>query len=150
MRQLHVFAGLVVLILGTLIVTRVLPDGGEDSGIFIADPIDCIVGVDVPRRLTNPARIDHAGVLEKTPSMREMRRKRIAPDSAEGIILRAQAESLVTEACTVVMHKLGHDSIWKRIARRDGQPVPDVTREVLARIHPDPTESPAEAEVASH
>lgn len=148
MRQLHVFAGFIVLVLATLVVARVLSNGDEEAGVFIADPIDCVVGVDVPRRLTNPARIDHPAVLEKTPQMREMRRRRIAPESAEGIILRAEGEGLVREACMAVMHKLGHDSIWKRISRRDGAPVPDVTREVTARITPDPSEPAPEVHAA--
>ncbi len=146
MRHLHVFAGFVVLVLATLVVTRAVSNEDEDTSAFIADPVDCIAGVDVPRRLSNPARIDHPAVLEKTPPLRELRRRRIAPDSAEGIILRAQGETLVAEACTAVMNKLGHDSIWKRITRRDGVPVPDVTRDVLARIVPDPTEIGAQAD----
>lgn len=136
MNRVYVIAAIVGLVLTSLLAARIAGGGDESDPAYIADPADCIVGLDQPRRLTHPARIDYPRVLAHTPPMREMRRKNIPPGSAEGIVLRVAAERLVAELCAALMVEHGHDSVWKRIARRDGAPIPDLTVLALLRLPP--------------
>lgn len=137
MNRFHAIATAVALVLAALLASWFATGrDGEDSP-FVADPADCIVGLDQPRRLTRPARIDYPLVLEQTPQLRELRRKRIPPDSARGIVLRSEGAAFVAETCAVVMGKLGYDSVWKRISRKDGAAIPDITEYVLVLIDPE-------------
>ena len=124
-------------------------DGDDGLALYVADPVDCVVGLDQPRQLQNPAHVDHPRALEATPPVREMRRRRIDPDSAEGIILRSRGEGLVRQACQVVMDEEGFDSVWRRIRRRDGVPIPDVTARVIARVEVEADPPALEAAAAS-
>lgn len=139
MNRTRSIAAIVGVVLTSLLAVRIAGSGEDSDPLYIADPADCIVGLDEPRRLTNPARLDYPRVLAHTPPVREMRRKNIHPSSAEGTVLRVAGERQVAEICASLMGELGHDSVWKRIARRDGVAVPDLT--LLALLHLPPIEA---------
>ena len=107
---------------------------GSDESEYVADAVDSICGLDDPRKLSHPAVVDHSSLMDVTPFIRRLRRERIDPKSAEGIVLTTKAQGLVRQKCGEVMREAGHCSIWRRIRRRDGRPIPDVTALVRKRI----------------
>jgi hypothetical protein len=66
--------------------------------------------------------------------MRDLVRRGIKPNSAEGQILHQRAVDRVRRASSLVMQRKAHCSIWKRISHRDGRAVVDRTSEVLASL----------------
>ena len=101
---------------------------------WVANSGDCICGVSDLHKVSNPAVVDFSALLDATPQIQEMKKKKIAPDSVQGKALRQKAESLVVRKCEVVRSQRGHCGVWKGIRHKDGRAIPDVTLEVLAAI----------------
>lgn len=104
----------------------------DNTSGWIGNRVDCICGLDDPRLLSHPARIDHARCLGATPELKKMRDENIDPLSPRGIQLTAQAVDRVRNAAEEVRTQHGHCSVWKQIHHRDGRIVPDRTAEVIA------------------
>ena len=96
---------------------------------------DNICGLTNPRQLTQPARVDYRIVLAATPEMKDLERRGIAPNSAEGQILRQRAVDRVRRVGSKLMRRSGHCSLWKRISHRDGRQVPDLTSTLIASLN---------------
>lgn len=94
---------------------------------YVVVRTDSICGLDDPRQLTRPARVDHAKLIALTPQMKLMKRERINPNSARGIHLRTEAAKLVSKACDKVRKEKRFCSVWKKIRRRDGKKIADIT-----------------------
>jgi hypothetical protein len=113
--------------LTTMTVLRAGAIESETTPAWIANPGDCICGLDDPRLVSNPALVDYARVLNATPEMKKMRDKGIDPNSPAGIQLKSQATDRVRGAADKVRAQNGYCSVWKAIRHRDGRVVPDVT-----------------------
>ena len=108
---------------GPLMASR---DDGRGTD-FILDNRDNICGLDDPRQLTRPARVDHAKLIALTPHMQRMKREKINPASAKGIQLRTEAAKVVSRACEKIRGQKKYCSVWKKIRRRDGKKIADIT-----------------------
>jgi len=107
--------------------------GGRDDGRgtpYHVSKADNICGLDEPRQLTNPASVNYSALLDETPEMKEITKKKIDPTSSEGITLTAKARSRVLSACESVRQSGGYCSVWKSIRRRDKKAISDVTDSV--------------------
>ena len=71
-------------------VASVAFDDGRGTD-YIVVKTDNICGLEDPRQLTRPARVDHAKLIALTPQMQLMKREKINPNSARGIHLRTEA-----------------------------------------------------------
>ena len=107
---------------------------------YVVDKTKNICGIDEPRALSNPAKIDYDAVLEATDEVKEIKRKRIDPDSAKGIKLMTEARRKVLAACELVRSDEMYCSVWKDIKRRDKTPIDDVTEKVKAKLADDEEE----------
>lgn len=101
---------------------------------WIAREADNICGISSLKRVTNPARVSYEVLLDATPQVREMKRKGVDPDSAEGQALRKDARTLITKASELVRKANGYCSVWKAIHHTDGRAIPDITALVLQRF----------------
>jgi hypothetical protein len=117
--------------------STVLALGTEDDGRgtpYRVDKDDNICGLDEPRQLSKPAKVDYAALVDETPEFKEIVSKGIDKASAKGIELMSKARRRVLTACETVRGNKGNCSVWKKIARRDGKAVDDLTTEVKAEI----------------
>lgn len=110
-----------------------LPDDGRGTP-FVVLKADNICGLDEPRQITTPAKVDYDALLEETTEVKELKRNGIDPASSKGITLMTKARSRVLKACETVRTELGYDSIWKSITRRDSRAIPDATDSVKAKL----------------
>lgn len=111
------------------------PIGDDGRGTpYKVSRADSICGLDEPRALSNPAKVDYDAVLAATDEVKEIKKKRIDPDSAKGIKLMTEARRKVLAACETVRTDQGYCSIWKQISRRDRTPIDDVTAKVKAEL----------------
>lgn len=99
----------------------------EASTPWIVDRADNICGLDDPRMLSKPARVDYDALMRATPEMKKMRDEKIDPNSSEGIQLRQAAVDRVRKACEKVRQAGGYCSVWKQIRHQDGRTIPDVS-----------------------
>ena len=115
------------------------PDLGDDGRgtPYVVDKTDNICGIDEPRAITSPARVDYDEVLAATEEVRTIKRRRIDPESAKVIKLMTEARRKVLAACESVRSDEGYCSVWKDIERRDKTPVDDVTEKVKAKLTED-------------
>ena len=107
-------------------VTSVAFDDGRGTD-YVVVKTDNICGLEDPRQLTRPARVDHAKLIALTPQMQLMKREKINPNSARGIHLRTEAAKVVSRACEKVRGQKQFCSVWKKIRRRDGKKIADIT-----------------------
>ena len=118
--------------------THMLIDDGRGTS-WVVDKRDNICGLDEPRQLSRPAKVDYQKLLSATPEVKQIKRKRIDPNSAEGVRLMSKARSRILSACEKVRSAKGHCSVWKKISLRDPKkdkkkkPV-DVTSSVKGEI----------------
>jgi hypothetical protein len=98
---------------------------------------DNICGLDEPRQLTRPAKVDYDALIDETPEAKTIKAKKIDPSSAKGIELMTKARSRVLTACESVRSMNSHCSVWKAISRRDGKAITDITDLVKAEISGD-------------
>ncbi len=110
-----------------------VPDDGRGTP-FVVLKADNICGLDEPRQITTPAKVDYDALLQETTEVKELKRNGIDPTSSKGITLMTKARSRVLKACETVRTELGYDSIWKAITRRDSRAIPDATDSVKAKL----------------
>lgn len=115
---------------------RFVDDDGRGTA-YIVDKSDNICGLDEPRALSNPAKVDYEALLEATAEVKEIHKRRIDPESAKGIKLMTDARRKVLAACDSVRSDEGYCSIWKKISRRDKTPIDDITAKVKSKIDDD-------------
>ncbi len=101
---------------------------------YILEKADNICGLDEPKQLSNPAKVDYDALLEVTPQIKRMKRDKIDPNSAKGIQLRTEAEALVRDTCEKIRADKSYCSVWKKIERRDGGKIADITEKVKKEI----------------
>ena len=101
---------------------------------WVVDRSDNICGLDDPRMLSRPAKVDYEALLGATPEIKKLRDDKVDPNSSEGIQLRQKAVDRVRNAADKVRSTEGYCSVWKQIRHQDGRVVPDVTDLVRAQI----------------
>jgi hypothetical protein len=106
----------------------------EASSGWIADRADSICGLDDPRLLSNPARVDYPRVMRATPEMKKLHDNNIDPASPAGIQLKTQAVDRIRAAAETVRVQTGHCSVWKHISHKDGREVPELSAQVIALL----------------
>lgn len=99
----------------------------ECDGTWIADRTENICGLDDPKMLSNPAKVDYDTLLKATAEWKKMKDEKIDPNSAEGIQLRQKAAERVRDACEKSRSAKGYCSVWKSIRHADGRSIPDIT-----------------------
>ena len=114
--------------------SRSVRAGAEPSTGWIVDRSDNICGLDDPKMLSKPAKVDYDAVLRATPEMKKIKDDKIDPNSPEGIQLRQAAASRVQKAAEKVRSTNGYCSVWKTIRHQDGRAIPDVTDAVKAQL----------------
>ena len=101
---------------------------------WIVDRSDNICGLDDPKMLSKPAKVDYDSLLRATPEMKKIKDDKIDPNSPQGIQLRQAAASRVQKAADKVRAADGYCSVWKAIKHQDGRAIPDVTDAVKAQL----------------
>lgn len=107
---------------------------GEVQQTWICDRADNICGLDDPRMLSKPAKVDYDALLKATPEMKKITNDKIDPNSSEGINLRQRAVDRVRDKSESVRVAQGHCSVWKTIRHQDGRVIPDITDLVKAQL----------------
>ena len=87
-----------------------------------------------PLSITRPATVDYDVLLAATDEMRKIKKERIKINSAKGLKLITAAKSKVLEACDKVRRANNYCGVWKKITRRDGKAVVDITAKVKAEM----------------
>ena len=108
-----------------------------DDGIgtdYVFFRTDSICGHKKGVAITKPATVDYEALLAATDEVRKIKKKNIRTDSAEGRILMTKARRKVLDACFKVYRTDGHCGVWKKISRRDGRAIPDITAKVKAEM----------------
>jgi hypothetical protein len=106
----------------------------EAETAWIVDRADNICGLDDPRMLSKPARVDYDALLAATSEMRKIKDDKIDPNSPQGIQLRQTAATRVQAAVDKMRVAGGYCSVWKSIRHRDGRTIPDITESVKAQL----------------
>ena len=106
--------------------SRAVFDDGRGTPYSVSKS-DNICGLDEPRQLTKPAKVNYETLLAATTEAKKIEKDKIDPTSSEGITLMTKARSRVLKACESVRQSRGHCSVWKAIKRRDKKAIPDVT-----------------------
>ncbi len=101
---------------------------------YVVNKSDNICGLDQPRQLTNPAKVDYDALLSATPEVKKIEKDKIDPKSSEGITLMTKARARVLKACESVRASSGHCSVWKDIKRRNKKAVADITDSVKRQL----------------
>jgi hypothetical protein len=109
------------------------PEDGRGTP-YVVEKTDNICGLEEPKQLSDPVLVDCEALLEVTPQIKQMKRDKVDPNSARGIQLRTEAEALIREKCESVQSSKGHCSVWKKIERRDGGKIADITEAVKKKI----------------
>ncbi|MAG62241.1 hypothetical protein CMO84_01825 [Candidatus Woesearchaeota archaeon] len=108
-----------------------------DDGVgtpYVFNNRDSICGMRSPQSITRPATVDYEALLALTEEVRKIKKQRIKKDSAEGLALMTLARRKVLEACNKVRGANSYCSVWKKISRRDGKAVADITAQVKAKM----------------
>jgi hypothetical protein len=113
--------------------------GGEDACLVLADgwvaeDDDNICGIKDLKKVSNPAKVDYDDLWDATPQIRQMKEKKIDPESTEGKALRSQAKTLITKSCELVRAAKSYCGVWKTIKNQDGRKVPDLTDDVKEKF----------------
>ena len=101
---------------------------------WIAEEDDNICGIKDLKKVSNPAKVDYDALWDATPQIKQMKEKKIDPESTEGKALRSQAKTLITKTCELVRAAKSYCGIWKSIKNEDGRKVPDVTDDVKGKL----------------
>ena len=99
---------------------------------WVVDRADNICGLDDPKMLSKPAKLDYDTLLRATPEMKKVKDDKIEPNSPQGIQLRQAAATRVQTAAEKVRAADGYCSVWKTIKHTDGRAIPDITEAVKA------------------
>jgi hypothetical protein len=106
----------------------------ETTQTWIADKADNICGLDDPKTLSNPVKVDYDALLKATPEYKKIKDEKIDANSAEGIQLRQKAAERVRDACEKLRVAKSYCSVWKTIKHADGRSIPDVTDAVKDQL----------------
>jgi hypothetical protein len=101
---------------------------------WVVDRADNICGLDDPKTLSKPAKVDYDALLKATPQYKKIRDNKIDPNSPEGIQLRQEGANKVRDACDKIRQQDGYCSVWKTIRHSDGRAVADITDLVKAQL----------------
>ena len=101
---------------------------------WVAEDGDNICGIKDLKKVSNPAKVDYDDLWDATPQIKQMKEKKIDPESTEGKALRSQAKTLITKTCELVRAAKGYCGVWKTIKNEDGRKVPDVTDDVKEKL----------------
>jgi hypothetical protein len=102
-------------------------DGGGTPYIFSRRDNICGKGVKNPASITRPATVNYKALLAATDEARKIKKDRIDLHSAEGLKLMTGAKRKVLKACEAVRRANNHCGVWKKITRRDGRRIADIT-----------------------
>jgi hypothetical protein len=108
--------------------------GHEVGTGWVVDKADNICGLDDPKMLSKPAKVDYDALLKATPEMKKIKDDKIDPNSPQGIQLRQAAATRVQKAADKVRTTDGYCSVWKTIRHQDGRVIPDITDAVKAQL----------------
>jgi hypothetical protein len=106
----------------------------ELTQTWICDRSDNICGLDDPRMLSKPCKVDYDALLKATPEMKKITNDKIDPNSSEGINLRQKAVDRIRDKAEAVRTANGYCSVWKTIRHADGRNIPDITDLVKAQL----------------
>lgn len=106
----------------------------ELTQTWICDRSDNICGLDDPRMLSKPCKVDYDALLKATPEMKKIVNDKIDPNSSEGINLRQKAVDRIRDKAEAVRVAQGYCSVWKAISHKDGRTIPDITDLVKAQL----------------
>lgn len=109
-----------------------LQPASESLGQWIVDRADNICGLDDPKMLSKPAKVDYDVLLKATAEMKKIRDDKIDPNSSEGIQLRQKAVDKVREKAESVRMANGYCSVWKSVRHSDARSIPDITEQIKA------------------
>ncbi len=101
---------------------------------YVVNKSDNITGLDAPRQLSRPSKVDYDKLLNATAEMKRLRKDKIDRNSPEGIRLCTNAADRVKKACEKVRTDKAYCSVWKKIKRRDGKAISDITSSVQKEI----------------
>ncbi|MCY2961355.1 MAG: hypothetical protein NTY35_14425 [Planctomycetota bacterium] len=101
---------------------------------WICDRADSICGLDDPKMLSKPAKVDYDALYKATAEYKKIRDEKIDPNSSEGIQLRQRAVDRIREKTESIRSQNGYCSVWKTIRHQDGRAVPDITDQVKALL----------------
>jgi len=114
--------------------TTVSVSANEVGTGWVVDRADNICGLDDPKMLSKPAKLDYDTLLRATPEMKKVKDDKIEPNSPQGIQLRQAAATRVQTAADKVRAADGYCSVWKTIKHTDGRAIPDITEAVKALL----------------
>ncbi len=100
---------------------------------YVVNRKDNICGLDEPRQISRPAKVDYQALLDMTPEVKKLKRKKIDPSSAKGADLMSKARRRVLTACATVRRANSYCSVWKKISlreRKKGTKPVDITSDV--------------------
>jgi hypothetical protein len=106
----------------------------QASSGWICDRADSICGLDDPKMLSKPAKVDYDALYKATAEYKKIRDEKIDPNSSEGIQLRQRAVDRIREKTESIRSQNGYCSAWKAIRHQDGRVVPDITDQVKALL----------------
>ncbi len=101
---------------------------------FIFEKVDSICGNNSANGITRPCTVDYDALMDATKEVREIKKRKIDPNGAKGRTLMTAARNKVRKACEDAYKAGGHCGVWKRIERRDGKPIVDITAQVKAKL----------------
>ena len=101
---------------------------------WVVQADDHVSGVSNALQITNPAQVSYDSLMDDTSEMKELHRKGIRKDSAQGQVLVSAAKDRVRRAAKTVMKAKGHCSVWKQITSKSGVTVPDITEDVRKKL----------------
>jgi hypothetical protein len=101
---------------------------------WVCDRADSICGLDDPKMLSKPAKLDYDALYKSTSEYKKIRDEKIDPNSSEGIQLRQRAVDRIREKTESIRSQNGYCSVWKTIKHQDGRVVPDITDQVKALL----------------
>jgi len=118
----------------TSVTPSILTTGHEVGTGWVVDKADNICGLDDPKMLSKPAKVDYDALLKATAEMKKIKDDKIDPNSPQGIQLRQAAATRVQKAADKVRAADGYCSVWKTIRHQDGRSIPDITDAVKAQL----------------
>jgi hypothetical protein len=101
---------------------------------WVVQADDHVSGVSNALQITNPAQVSYDSLMDDTSEMKELNRKGIRKDSAQGQVLVSAAKDRVRRAAKTVMKAKGYCSVWKQITSKSGVTVPDITEDVRKKL----------------
>jgi hypothetical protein len=101
---------------------------------WVCDRADSICGLDDPKMLSKPAKVDYDALYKATSEYKKIRDEKIDPNSSEGIQLRQRAVDRIRDKTESIRSQNGYCSVWKSIKHQDGRVVPDITDQVKALL----------------